>query len=98
MLDKNDEIIGQSWAWLGRKGELVLDSLETLGTRINAEQWTNIAESFAQAIATSAPEINALHIGQGGETPDLKYEEKTAKPKDYKGYRDSKNQYRVWKR
>ena len=95
VLDKKGEIIGQSWAWLGRGNELVLDSLESLGERISKDQW----EEIIKELATKMPKnITALHVGTGGETPELNFEKISVKPKDYKGYRDSEKQYRVWKR
>ena len=96
--DKKGEIIGQSWAWLGENDELVLDSLETLGKRISADEWKNLAEEFASHLEKSAPKVTALHIGAGGKTPRLEFNKSAAQPKDHKGYRDSKNQYRVWRR
>src|ERR1019366_463519 len=64
------EIVGQSWAWRGTKGELVLDSLETLGKHVSTTAWKNIVAAFAAKLAES-PENNvtSLHIGQGGGTP-----------------------------
>ena len=92
----DNEIIGQSWAWRGKKGELVLDSLETLGKRVNADQWGKLAKEFAKAL--KGTDVTALHIGQGGGTPrnlPLETAKPVAEPKDYNGYRDSGRQYRV---
>lgn len=101
------DIIGQSWAWRGKKGELCFDSLETLGDRVSAEQWTTLMQETAQELtARTDHDVTALHIGAGGRTPvkSLKkvFKDTTkAKPKDF-GYfrhRDSRlSQIRVWRR
>ena len=88
---KSDEIIGQSWAWRGKKGELVLDSLESLSGHFNAQNWEQITQETAAQIAKeNTSNISALHIGAGGATPRLSFNNTVlAKPIDYKGYRDS---------
>lgn len=92
---ENGEIIGQSWAWRGNNGELVLDSLEHLNGRIQPQNWQQIIENMANHIAKSRPDICELNIGQGGKTPTLEFNGKAsaAIPKDYRGYRDSNLQY-----
>ncbi len=96
------EIIGQSWAWRGSEGELCLDSLETLGRRVSAEQWKKLVAAFAEALVHDNPHnVTALHIGTGGRTPpslSAAFASASAKPKDYNGYRDSQSQIRAWKR
>lgn len=93
---KTDQIVAQSWAWRGKKGELVLDSLESLPGHMNAQQWQGLCAAFAQQ-AGAENNIKALRIGTGGATPALPYPEtrKPAKPLDYDGYRDSSQQYEV---
>lgn len=65
------EIIGQSWAWRGKKGELCFDSLETLGSRINNTQWHKLLRVRQHPELTTRKDHNvtALHIGMGGGTP-----------------------------
>jgi hypothetical protein len=90
---KTDEIIGQSWAWRGKKNELVFDSLESLSGHFNAQNWKNIADAFVKNIQqNNASHISALHIGEGGATPRLEFNKATilAEPMDYYGYRDSR--------
>jgi hypothetical protein len=99
--DKDQNIIGQSWGWKGKAGELTLDSLESLQGRLNASNWMKICAIFAQKAAQSETEISAIHIGKGGATPALDFAKAAslAQPIDYKGYRDSnKEQYIVWAR
>lgn len=96
------EIIGQSWAWRGKKGELCLDSLETLGERVSAAQWTEILQAAAAELTQRKDhDVSALHVGLGGKTPGSlaqAFKNAAATPVDYKGYRDSSAQIRVWKR
>ena len=98
VLDKKGEIIGQSWAWLSHDNIMVLDSLETLGQRIDAREWTDVVQTLAKEVEKSAPNIAGLHVGQGGKTPKMNFGEHSVKPKSYLGYRDSHTQYQVWKR
>lgn len=94
---KDEEIIGQSWAWRGTGGELVLDSLETLGGRVNKDQWQKLVTAFAGALEKT--DVTSLHVGAGGATPQLPFERSNSvMPRDYSGYRDSNSQYQVWKR
>lgn len=104
VLEKESKgIVAQTWAWRGTKGELVFDSLETLGTQVDAEQWQSIVTAFAAAVEKgNTHRVTALHIGMGGDTPDsLKQAFNTtataAKPMDYDGYRDSYEQIQVWR-
>ena len=103
VLEKNNQIVGQTWAWRGKKGELVFDSLETLGNQVKAGQWRKICEAFAEAVSRNPGDITALHVGDGGDTPDsLKNvfmraaANKPAFPLGYDGYRDSHSQLIVW--
>ena len=101
VVEKNNEIIGQTWAWLGKEGELVFDSIETLGSRLNQEQWRKIVKEFALELEQTDSSTTAFNIGSGGATPLLPFNKssKCAEPKDYDGYRDSHiSQYQVWKR
>lgn len=95
---KNEEIIGQSWAWWGENNELVLDSLETLGTRLDPKQWTSLINEFAKALKEES-NASGLYIGKGGDTPkNLPFADARppAEPIGYTGYRDSIKQYKIW--
>ena len=95
---KADTIIAQSWAWRGQKGELVLDSLETLNGHMNKMQWQKLLDVFtAAAHCQKKCEITAVCIGKGGDTASLPYptQEPAARPVDRKPYGDSTRQYRV---
>lgn len=97
------DIIGETWAWRGKKGEMTFDSLETLGTNINPAQWKKILQEVARELTEKKAEhdVTALTVGTGGDTPEtlLKVFSKVAKPAEplsYKGYSDAENQFMVW--
>jgi ankyrin repeat protein len=98
----NKEIIGQTWAWRGKEGELVFDSLETLGQRVTPQQWKKLTVAFAKALKKNAGNVTALHIGTGGATPESLTKSfnaaAAAQPVDYTGYRDSHKQVVLWER
>jgi hypothetical protein len=94
-------VVGQTWAWRGKKGELVFDSLETLGSNVGSDQWVKLVQAFAQALAKKPGNVKALHVGKGGATPGslrdaFSSAAKPAVPPDYQGYRDSHKQVAVW--
>ncbi len=92
--NKTNQVVAQSWAWRGKKGELVLDSLEYLPSQMNDKQWTTLCQLFA-AEATKTG-IEKIHVGKGGNTPmnmGFPAAKKSATPADYDGYRDSGKQY-----
>lgn len=91
---ESSDIVAQSWVWRGKKGELCFDSLESLPGHLDAQNWQNLAQAFAAcAHKDKAANITAVHIGRGGATPSLPFNEaaRLAKPFDYKGYRDSES-------
>ena len=95
----DNQIVSQAWAWRGRKGEIVLDSIETLGSHVGTNEWQSICTQMANDFTQNYKDIKALHIGTGGQTPNLGYPEtKAAKPVDKLGYSDADNQVAVWKR
>jgi hypothetical protein len=98
------KIVGQTWAWRGKGGEMCFDSLETLGDHVKDGQWEKLlAEVGKELAARKDHDVTALHIGMGGKTPDSlqrAFRSATlATPRDHTSYRDSTNvQIRVWKR
>ena len=95
-------VVGQTWAWRGKKGQLVFDSLETLGENVRPEQWQKLTEAFGKALAKNPDDVTALYLGCGGATPHKLTEAfrdalVAAQPRGYKGYRDSDEQVVVWK-
>ncbi|MDD9901002.1 MAG: hypothetical protein OXT65_08495 [Alphaproteobacteria bacterium] len=101
--DTDGEIVAQTWAWRGKKGELTFDSLESLEGRVLSAHWQKACITAGEQIKTHAPDVTALHIGKGGKTPDdlsqvFNAANSPAIPCDYNGYRDSENQIVVWRR
>jgi len=104
---QTDEIIAQSWAWRGKNGEMVFDSLEGLGERMDWLNWQKLIKSLKYQFKKHA-DIQAFYIGDDGGTPprallQLKNlpEKDHAVPAEYEedAYRDSKEgQLRVFKR
>jgi hypothetical protein len=97
-----NQIIGQSWAWRGKKNELTLDSLEFINGTLNAQNWQSLCAVFTQKIAErdELNNISAVHIGCGGKTPALSFDHASkstlASPKEPCSYSDAKgNQYRI---
>jgi hypothetical protein len=86
----NDEIVGQTWATLTKKG-LLLDSLETLGNRVSKKDWKILIGKLRDAAGVS------LHIGTGGGTGTLGIptSEQPIRHPRYQGYSDASNQYRL---
>ncbi|HCS22701.1 MAG TPA: ankyrin repeat domain-containing protein [Alphaproteobacteria bacterium] len=99
--EKSGNIVAQSWAWRGTKGELVLDSLESLKGHMDKEQWTSLCTAFAHsALSRTESAISGVHIGTGGATPEKMPFPQTstpAVPLDYAAHmhRDSAQQYVV---
>ena len=94
-------VVGQTWAWRGEKGELVFDSLETLGENVKPEQWYKLTRAFRKALGKKPNGVTALHVGEGGATPKsltdaFNHASKPAIPLGYNGYRDSHDQVVVW--
>lgn len=98
--DEKKNIVAQSWAWRGQNGELVLDSLESLGNRVSPKQWEKICSNFSKKAAQKQKSVKAVMIGKSGETPRMQFNDAAspAVPVDYQGYRDSKMQYQIWQR
>lgn len=90
---KKDPIVAQSWAWIGKGGELVLDSFERALPEHNA-----LVKPFLEAFAAEVQDVfPKVQLGYGGDTPrDLGYQEAlAAEPRDHMGYGDSRRQYAV---
>lgn len=91
------DVLGQTWAWRGDNGEMVLDTLETLGTRVSDAQWESALKCMADKIGAMKTNVTALHVGLGGDTPEslsgaFNQPAKAAVPRAYEGYRESENQ------
>lgn len=99
VVTENDEIIGQCWAWVGKKNEICFDSLEYSKHDgcLDAKIWDSLLAQCVPQIDKAG--FSALTVGVGGRTPRLTHiSAKTAEPVDYgvSSYRDSGTQYRIW--
>ncbi len=94
---QHKNIIGMSWVWRGQKGELVFDSLEHLGKRIQRHQWQAICKAVANRLEQDNPlNVTKIMVGVIGKAPVLMARPALlpAKPRDYPhAKRDSWIQY-----
>ena len=63
------KIIGQSYGWISKEGNLVLDSLEILTSHRHKLKIQDTFKQFGEVIAQSA-NIKQINIGSGGQTVD----------------------------
>lgn len=98
--DNDKEIVGQTWAWRGKQGELVFDSLEGLGDRMSKEKWEGICAEISRQFSGNAGDIASFNIGTGSRTPIFSYKqaEEPAISRQDIFYGDSAKQYVVWKK
>jgi ankyrin repeat protein len=96
------QIVAQTWAWRGERNEMCWDTLEVLGENVKPQQWEKLLKAAANDLAVRTDHnVTALTVGTGGDTPKalkevFKKAEYPAKPRDYKGYRESKTQLLIW--
>jgi hypothetical protein len=84
------EILGETWAWRGTGGQMVFDSLETLGKsstencRVSKEQWSALMDRVKERLMADPGDITALLVGTDGmRCPLLNYEVRNAPPVPY---------------
>jgi hypothetical protein len=100
--EDSDEIVAQSWAWRGKNGEIVFDSLESLGNRMDNEEWLRLTKCLSYQFKKYS-DVSAFYVGTGGGTPNIGLttlkKDDNAQPIDHENYSDAKEaQYRVFKR
>lgn len=66
VVEKDNQILGMSWAWLSEDGQLVFDSLEQLGSRVSSDQWQLILDKFGDKIDQYNDAIQEMHIDLSG--------------------------------
>ena len=104
--EKTGDIVGQSWAWRGMRGELVLDSFERLNGHFTSESVAKLCQTVASMmpyVEGLKKPVTSVRVGRSGNTPSLSSEFNVvthideALPRDYLvfGYRDSWRQYEV---
>lgn len=102
VVEKDGEILGQTWAWRGTHGAMCFDSLETLGQRVSPAQWEKILHACGEELTKGKQSgLRSLTVGVGGATPprlkEVFRQFMHVEPLDYKGYRDSTHQILVWR-
>ncbi len=97
--DAQYEIVGQSYVWLSRSGNLCLDSIECSQGRVPPEVLNKIITDFAQELLKQAPTIHRVTVGQGGGTPPGLFAPVAIPEAMLQGYQygDSKRQYLIAK-
>lgn len=68
VLMKNNEIIGQSYAWRTISGNICLDSIECLTGRIPLPALQTLLQQFTDQVVTSGA-AHCVTVGKGGKTP-----------------------------
>gem|GEM_PF-1430247 len=96
------QIVGQTWAWRGRNGEMVFDSLEYLKDHFDRVKWTKLCDEVAVRLKRRT-DISSLRVGTAGMTLRLAFantaRQDLAVPIAFRDYRDSrKGQYLVFER
>ena len=72
IVEKDGNIVAQSWAWRGQEGELCFDSIEGLGN-VNTKKIADLYQKAAQALLGKLG-ITRVTVGDTsyGLTPDIK--------------------------
>ena len=92
------QIIGQSYAWISKTGNLCLDSVECLRGSITTEQLKEILIAFAEKALESNPAIKRVTLGMGGKTPQGLFPIETPLPEAISEglfYGDASRQYLI---
>ena len=92
---KNFQIIGQSYVWKSKMGNICLDSIECLSHSISDEALQSITTDFATQLLQSNPDMTCVTAGQGGKTPSGLFDLAVVSEVMQQGYAygDSKYQY-----
>lgn len=94
------QIIGQSYAWKTKTGNLCLDSVECLRDSVPNDVLHQILSDFAKQAVAEDPSIRRVTLGAGGKTPPDVFGEKVPIPEAIKKgafYGDARTQYLLGK-
>jgi hypothetical protein len=72
--DDEYQIIGQSYVWKSKSGNLCLDSIECLKNSIQPEDLKLVLSKFAEQVLSNDNSIKRVTIGAGGKTPENLFE------------------------
>lgn len=71
-LEKKAKIVGQSYAWRSKSGNLTLDSLETCAGKDRSElPMQDLLEGFTQGVSELDQSVNRITVGLGGGTEEI---------------------------
>ncbi|NDH08298.1 MAG: hypothetical protein EBY16_01540 [Gammaproteobacteria bacterium] len=95
--DEDYDIIGQSYVWKSKLGNLCLDSVECLRDTIKADNLKDILGLFSQQILEVDTSIKRVTLGTGGKTPKKIFEETKIPEMISQGlfYGDAEKQYLI---
>jgi hypothetical protein len=98
--EKDFSIIGQSYTWKSKTGNICLDSIECLRDSISKEALQSILTDFSTQLLEDDPDVRFVTIGQGGKTPEGLFDEAPIPEKIKQGldYGDAKRQYCIVKK
>lgn len=97
--EKDFKIIGQSYTWKSKTGNICLDSIECLKNEISPSALKKITSDWANKVLAANPDIKFVTVGRGGKTPANLFAE-AAIPEDLRQglqYGDSRTQYCIAK-
>lgn len=93
MIDLEDKVAAQCWAWRNQEGHLVLDSWESKHRKTD-KFCERILKRAAEEMLTEDSTVVSVSLGGGGHTPStlsFPQSEVLHSPDNYQGYRDSKD-------
>lgn len=91
----NFQIIGQSYVWKSKMGNLCLDSIECMKDSIPEAALQNITTELANSVMQENSDIHYVTVGRGGKTPHDLFQKTEISEQMLEGfsYGDAKQQY-----
>ena len=96
-ITSNDDIIAQSWVWVGDDNNIVFDSFEPLDKKNHRNIVQPFIEQYA-ALIDREGKFAGVRLGEGGYTPrlNLARAQKNTTTEQYKGYSDANGFHYQW--
>jgi len=91
----NFQIIGQSYVWKSKMGNLCLDSIECMKDSIPEAALQNITTELANSVMQENSDIHYMTVGRGGKTPHDLFQKTEVTEQMLEGfsYGDARQQY-----
>jgi len=83
---KNFQIVGQSYVWKSKRGNICLDSIECLKDVISDSALQSITSDFATQLLQDNPDIKYVTVGRGGKTPEALFDNAVIPEKNESGF------------